>query len=292
MINTHILAQEFEYLEPKTIEEAIQYLAKHGKKAKVIAGGTDLLVKMKMEEIHPEVLINISRIPSLRYLVEERGLRIGSLTSFREVERSQVIKEKYTALFEAAQSVSSVQIKNMGTIGGNLCHASPAADSAPPLIALGAKVKLVERNRVRILALEEFFAGAGQTVLSPMELMVEIQVPGLPERTGSSFLKIGRVSADIAKVNVAVAIVRQGDICQDCRIALGAVAERPIRLLKVEELMIGERLTQSLVEEVSRKSSEETRPITDVRSTDWYRREVCKVLVRNAISVAWRRAGA
>src|SRR4030043_526955 len=142
MTNTHILVQEFEYLEPKTIEEAAQSLAKHGKKAKVIAGGTDLLVKMKMGEVHPEVLINLSRIPALRYLIEEKGFRLGALTTFRDLEKSRTIKGKYTALFEAARSVSSVQIKTMGTVGGNLCHGSPAADSAPPLIAFGAKVKL------------------------------------------------------------------------------------------------------------------------------------------------------
>ena len=290
MINTHILAQEFDYLEPKTIEEAIQFLAKHGKKAKVIAGGTDLLVKMKMGEVNPEVLINISRIPALRYLIEDKGIRMGALTPFRELEKSRVIKEKHTALFEAARSVSSVQIKMMGTVGGNLCHASPAADSAPPLIVLGGKVKLVERGRERILPVEEFFVGPGETVLSPKELLVEIQIPELPSKMGSAFLKMKRVSADLAKVSVAVAVVREGDVCKDCRIALGAVAKVPLRTKKGEEILKGKKVTENLIAKASNQIAQEIQPITDLRSTAWYRKEVTKVMVRDAIKLAWERA--
>jgi len=290
MTNTHILVQEFEYLEPKTIEEAAQYLAKHGEKARVIAGGTDLLVKMKMGEVHPEVLVNISRVPALRFLIEEKGIRIGALTSFRELEKCQVIRNKYTALFEAARSVSSVQIKSMGTVGGNLCHASPAADSAPPLIVFGAKVKLVGDKGERILPLEEFFVGPGETVLSPKELLVAIQIPELAPRTGSAFLKMTRVSADLSKVSVAVAILRDGDVCKGCRIALGAVAETPLRAKKAEEMLKGEKVKEALVEKASLQASQEIQPITDLRSTAWYRKEVAKVLVRDAINLAWKRA--
>ncbi len=291
MVNTHILTQEFEYLEPKTIEEALQSLAKHGKKAKVIAGGTDLLVRMKMEEVHPEVLINISRIPALRYLIEEKGIRIGALTSFRELEKSRVIKEKYTALFEAARSVSSVQIKTMGTVGGNLCHASPAADSAPPLLVFGGRVKLIDVERERILPLEEFYVGPGESVLSPNELLVEVQIPEPSGKMGSTFLKMSRVSADLAKVSVAVAIIREGVVCKDCRIALGAVAKTPLRTRKAEEILKGKRVTETLIEKTSHQVAQEIQPITDLRSTAWYRKEVTKVMVRDAINLAWSRAG-
>ena len=290
MINTHILAQEFDYLEPKTIEEAVRYLAKHGEKAKVIAGGTDLLVKMKMGEVNPEVLINISRVPALRYLIEDKGIRMGDLTPFRELEKSRVIKEKHTALFEAARSVSSIQIKMMGTVGGNLCHASPAADSAPPLIVFGGKVKLVGKGGERIVPLEDFFISPGESVLSPKELLVEIQIPELSSKTGSAFLKMKRVSADLSKVSVAVAILRDGDVCKDCRIALGAVAKIPLRAKKAEEMLKGEKAKEALIEKASLQASQEIQPITDLRSTAWYRKEVAKVLVRDAINLAWRRA--
>jgi carbon-monoxide dehydrogenase medium subunit len=291
VINTHILAQEFDYLEPKTIEEAAQYLAKHGAKARVIAGGTDLLVKMKMGEPHPQILINISRIPALRYVIEEKGFRLGALTTFRDLEKSRAIKERCTALFEAARSVSSVQIKTMGTIGGNLCHASPAADSAPPLIVLGGRVKLVESTGERVLPLEEFFIGPGEIVLSPKQLLVEIQIPELAGRTGSAFLKMGRVAADLSKVSVAVAMVREGEVCKDCRIAMGAVAKIPLRTRKSEAILKGKRVTEALIERASQEVNEEIQPITDLRSTAWYRREVAKVMTRNAIKLAWERAG-
>jgi len=290
MTNTNILIQDFEYLEPKTIEEAAQYLAKHGEKARVISGGTDLLVKMKMGELHPRILINISRIPALRYLIEEKGFRLGALTSFRDLEKSRAIKERCTALFEAARSVSSVQIKTMGTVGGNLCHGSPAADSAPPLIVLGGKVKLVENGSERILPVEDFFVGPGQTVLSPKEILVEIWIPESAVRMGSSFLKMGRVAADLSKVSVAVAMVREGDVCRDCRIAMGAVAKIPLRTKEGEAILNGKRVTEVLIERASQEVSKEIRPITDLRSTAWYRKEVAKVMTRNAIRTAWKRA--
>jgi CO/xanthine dehydrogenase FAD-binding subunit len=291
MTNTHILAQEFEYLEPKTIDEAAKCLAEYGKKARVIAGGTDLLVKMKMGGVYPEVLINLSRIPALRYLIEEKGFRLGALTTFRDLEKSRTIKGKYTALFEAARSVSSVQIKTMGTIGGNLCHGSPAADSAPPLIVLRGKVKLIEDGRERTLPVEEFFVGPGETVLSPKELLVEIQIPESADRMGSAFLKIGRVAADLSKVSVAVAMVREGDVCKDCRIALGAVAKTPLRAPKGEEMLNGRKVTERLIEKTGEQVSLEIQPITDPRSTAWYRKEVAKVMTRDAIKLAWKRAG-
>lgn len=290
MVNTHILSHPFEYVEPKTIEEAIQYLATYGEKAKVIAGGTDLIVQMKMDKVHPAYLINIAKLPALRYLIEENGLRISALTPFREVEKSKIIKKRYVALHEAAQSVSSVQIKNMGTIGGNLCNASPAADSAPPLIAFGAKVKLAEGNRERVLTLEEFFIGPGKTVLSSKELLIEIQVPELTSQTGSAFLKMIRVSADLAKISAAVVVTREKDLCRDCKIVLGSVAEVPLRTKEAEKILIGKKFKEDLVQKASFSVSDEIKPINDMRSTAWYRREVSKVLVRDAINLAWERA--
>jgi carbon-monoxide dehydrogenase medium subunit len=291
MVNTHILSQEFEYFEPKTIEEAALLLATHGEKAKVVAGGTDLLVQMKMERLHPEYLISIAKIPALHYIIEENGLRIGTLTPFREVERSPTIKNKYLALAEAARSVSSVQIKNMGTLGGNLCHGSPAADSAPPMIAFGAKVKLVGANHERMIPLEDFFLGPGETVLTPGELLVEVQVPELSLQTGSAFLKMARVSADLAKVNVAVVIRRENNFCKECRIVLGAVAKTPLRAKKAEEILKEEGFGADIVKQVSDVASEEIQPITDIRSNAWYRKEVSRILVRDAIGLAWSRAG-
>ncbi|MDI7259502.1 MAG: xanthine dehydrogenase family protein subunit M [Thermodesulfobacteriota bacterium] len=290
MVNTHILANEFGYIEPRTIDEALQYLADYGEKTRIIAGGTDLLVQMKTGKICPQYLLNISKIPALRYLIKEKSLRIGALTAFRELERSQVIRERYTALFEAAKSVSSVQIKNMGTVGGNLCNASPAADSAPPLLVFGGKVKLVDVRQERTLPLEKFFIGPGKTVLTPEEFLLEVEVDGGEDRTGSAFKKMGRVSADLSKVSVAVAIVRKGNVCEECRIALGAVAGVPMRARSGEEILKGEKMKESLIENASLQVAQEISPIDDIRSTAWYRKEVAKVIVQDAIRLAWERA--
>jgi carbon-monoxide dehydrogenase medium subunit len=178
----------------------------------------------------------------------------------------------------------------MGTLGGNLCHGSPAADSAPPLIAFGARVKMIEGDKERVLPLESFFIGPGKTLLNREELMVEIQIPKPEANTGSAFLKLGRVSADLAKISIAVAVVREGDFCKDCRIVLGAVAEKPLRTIEAEKILRGKNFNKNLLNRTEQQVLEEIRPITDVRSNLWYRREVSKVLVRNAINLAWERA--
>jgi len=289
MANTRILAQEFDYFEPKTIEEAVSLLASHQGRARPIAGGTDLLVWMKMGRMIPQCLINISRIPALRFLIEDKGLRIGALTSFRELEKSLLIERKYTALYEAARSVTSVQIKNMGTIGGNLCNASPAADSGPPLIALGGKARLLDETHERFLPLEEFFVGNGETALSDRELLVEVQVPEFSGPAGSAFIKMARVAADLAKISIAAMVIREGEVCKDCRIAMGGVAKTPLRLRRTEEVFRGKRFGPEIVERAGLEASEEIQPRSR-RSTAFYKKEVTKVLIRDAMNLSWARA--
>ena len=289
MANSHILSQEFEYFEPRTVEEALSLLGKYEGKARVIAGGTDLLVWMKMGRASPEYLINISRIPALRYLITDKGLRIGTLTPFREVEKHGLIQKKYTAFYEAAKAVTSVQIKNMGTIGGNLCNASPAADSAPPLIAFGGQVRLVKDQKERVISLEEFFVGNGVTCLSPKELLVEVLLAEPPGPTGSAFIKVARVAADLAKISIAARVVRDGKSCQDCGIAMGGVAKVPMRLNKTEEILRGRKFDPALVEKAGQVAADEIQPRSR-RSTSFYKKEVTKVLIRDAFNLAWERA--
>ena len=291
MINTHILSDQFEYIEPHSVEEAVKWMAAYKGKAKFMAGGTDVIVQMKMGRAHPEAIIDLSRIPGLRYLIVEDGLRIGVLTTFRQIERDGFIQRRYTALHEAAKAVTSIQIKTMGTLGGNLCHGSPAADSAPPLIGFGARVKMIEGDKERVIPLETFFTGPGETLLNREELMVEIQVPEPGANTGSAFLKLGRVSADLAKISVAVVIEREQDLCRDCKMVMGSVAEIPLRTKEAEKILIGKKFKEDLVQKASLQVSEDIKPINDIRSTAWYRKEVSKVLVRDAINLAWERAG-
>ena len=289
MPNSRVLTQEFDYYEPRTVEEVLSLLATHKEKAKPIAGGTDLLVWMKMERINPPCLVNIAKVPGLRFLIEDRGLRIGPLTTFQEVEKDPLIRHRYTALHEAARSVTSVQIKNMGTIGGNLCNASPAADSAPPLIAFGAKARIGDVNQERFLPLEDFFVDNGQTVLRAEELLLEVQVPEPASFTGSAFVKIGRVAADLAKISIAVMVVSEGRLCKECRIAMGGVAKVPLRLRRTEEVLKGKVPGSDLLEKAGVTASQEIQPRSR-RSTAFYKQEVTKVLVRACFTRAWTRA--
>jgi carbon-monoxide dehydrogenase medium subunit len=291
MTNSHILSQEFDYAEPRTVEEALSLLDGSEEKTRVVAGGTDLLVQMKMGKIVLGHLVSLARIPGLRYLIVDRGLRIGALTSFRQIEKEAVIREKYTALYEAARSVTSVQIKHMGTLGGNLCNASPAADSAPALLVLAAEVKLATRKGERQVPVDQFFAGPGETILTTNELLIEVEVPEVLPGTGSAFLKMGRISADLAKVSVAAMIVREGEVIQGCRIAMGSVAKTPLRMLETERVLIGKEWNDDLIDRAGDHASQEIEPITDIRSTAGYRRELTKVLVRDALKIAWKRAG-
>jgi CO/xanthine dehydrogenase FAD-binding subunit len=291
LVNSRILAHEFEYIRAQTVPEAVALLSRYGERARPIAGGTDLLVQMKMERLAPEFLIDIRRIPELHGISQHEGLRIGATTSLREVQASPVIQETYTALAEAARQVGHVQVRTMGTIGGNISNASPAADSVPPLLVFDAKVKLTNPTGSRVLPLDTFFVGPGETVLSRGELLVEIQLPPLPRNTGSAFLKIGRTRVDLAKVSVAVALEREGEDIRACHIALGAVAEKPLRAREAEAILAGERYSEALIQEASQQVTKEIRPITDVRSTAGYRTGAAKTLVADGLRLAWQRAG-
>lgn len=290
--NTKILAQEFEYFEPESVDEALELLSLYKGQARVIAGGTDLLVKMKRELISPEALISLSRISALKCFNEdEKMLRIGAAVTLFQAESNSTVARSYSALYEALRSMAAPAIRNMGTIGGNLANASPAADTAPPLLVYNSRLKLRSKKGERIVPLEEFFLGPGSTVLSPEELIIEIQVPFLEASEGSSFLKLGRVSADIAKINVAVYLRREGERCALCRIALGSVAPTPLRIYSAEKLAEGEIFTESLIKKVARECQEKIRPIDDVRSTREYRIWVSAVLVEEALRAAWLRSG-
>ncbi len=290
MTNSHILINRFEYLEPASLEEAVTLLAQYGRRARVLAGGTDLLVHMKMERVAPEALISIARIPGLDRIALQNGqVHIGALATVRAVECASLVRERYPALTDACASFSTTQVQTMGTIGGNLANGSPAADSAPALIVLGACVEIAGPDQKRRLPLEEFFVAPGRTVLQDGELLTEIVLPQPKDGTGSAFLKIARVAADIAKASGAVMMTREGDRIADCRIAFGSVAPRPIRTRKAELMLIGQRFSNDLMERASQIAAEEVTPIDDVRSQAWYRREAVRVLAFDGLNRAWQR---
>ncbi len=285
---------KFEYLAPRNIEEALFMLFQYGEEAKVIAGGTDLLLKMKKREITPQYLIGLKGIQGLNYIeyTEARGLRIGPLTTIHAIETSPVVNERFPALAQAAYSMASAQIRNMGTVMGNICSAVPSADTAPPLIALGAKLRVAShKNGERSIPVEKLFAGPAETVLNPDELVLEVQVPKPAAHTGSAYFKHTLRSAmDLAIVGVAAVVTSGSRTCKDIRIALGAVAPTPIRAKKAEKVLKGKAFTSRSVGQAAQAAAAESRPITDIRGSIEYRRGIVEVLTRRALNQAWAEA--
>lgn len=283
---------EFEYIAPKSMREAISLLNRYDGKARVIAGGTDLLIQMRNKTINPEYVIDITEIPGLDQINYDgkEGLRIGALTTFRALEKSSKIHRKYPVIAKAASQLGSMAIRNVATIGGNLCNAAPSAESAPALMGLSASVKIVGTVGERVVPLEDFFTGPAGTVLKEGELLVEIQVPILPTNTRGIYLKHSmRGGIDLAIVNVAVVVTLgfQNEICEDIKIVLGAVAPTPMRARKAEAVLRGKNFNEALMNKTAQIASEEARPISDVRASAEYRKEMVEVFTRRAIREAF-----
>ncbi len=292
MTNSHILVNAFDYYEPETVAEAAALLAQHNGRARLMAGGTDLLVQMKVERLAPEAVISLNRIPGLdRIEVQEKALCIGARASILSIERHPLVRTHYQALAEACANFSSTQVQTMGTIGGNLGNASPAADSAPSLLAFGAMLTLAGPGGERTLPLDEFFLGPGKAVLQPSELITAVTLPQPQAGTGSAFAKVSRVTNDIAKANCAVMLVRgAGGRILDCRLAFGSVAPTPIRAPRAEALLTGQVWSEALADAAAEAAAAEVTPIDDVRSTAAYRREAVRVMVSDGLRWAWQRA--
>ena len=284
----------FEYFEPRTIEEASNILFMYGDKAKPLAGGLDLVPRMRGHCIQPDYVVSIGAIPGLDYIKDdgEGGLRIGAMASIRSIETEPLIQKGFMVLYEAANSIAHVQVKTMGTAVGNLCVATPASDIAVASFVLGAEVRTVSPVQERTISLENFFTGVNRTVLGPGEIVTEIYLPGLSAGTGSAFLKLVRTAGDAAKVNVAVRVMITDGICKEVILALGSVAPTTIRARKAEELLRGQRIDRDIIEATAKAVTEEAKPITDLRSTAEYRKEVTRVLVSRALVKAIARAKA
>jgi carbon-monoxide dehydrogenase medium subunit len=284
----------FEHHAATSIPEALDLLARYAGKAEVYAGGTDLLVAMKKREKTPEHLIDLKGIAEMRGIQsnDQKGIHIGSLTTLAELERSSVVKEKFAALWDAVNEMASPQIRTLGTIGGNLCGAVPSADTAPPLIALGASVKMVGPDGDRSVLVENFFKGPKESVLRKNELLKEISIPNPAEFSSGCYIKLMRRNAlDLALVGVAayLRLDSNGKICKEARIALGAVAPTPIRVQQAEEVLIDGPIDIARAGEAGRVASQVCRPITDIRSTSGYRCSMVEVLTRRAVLEAHRR---
>ncbi len=283
----------FDYFAPQKLGEATSLLRRHGKKASCLAGGTDLLLRMERRVVSPNVLIDLKKVRELRGIKAiGKGLIIGALTPMEEIASSRLVQRRYGIVGHAASLVGSLQTRNRATVGGNLCNASPAADTATPLIALSAKAKIAGSGKQRVVPLEEFFVGPGKTCMKPNELLKELFIPSPPTRSGGSFQRCTRTAMDIALVNCSVYLTldSKGGTVKDVRIALGAVAPIPLRAKPAEEFLKGKNPDQETIEETANRAAEFSKPIDDVRSSAHYRREMVRVLTRRALQEAVKRA--
>ena len=284
----------FEYHTPLTIEDALGLLSKYGENGRVLAGVTDLLVALKFRRDTPEHLINLKAIEDLKGIsTDEPGLiKIGALTTLGDIERLEIVREKLPVLWDAVRVMASVQIRNLGTVGGNLCSAWPSADSAPPLIALGAAVKIKGANGERTVPVEDFFQGPGKIDKKRDEILAEIQIPVPKENSSGAYYKLMRRNAmDLAIVGVAAQIEldSSGEKCNSARIALGAVAPTPVRATKSEEAIINKPFDADTAAEAGQIASENVSPRSSIRASGEYRKEMVGVQVKKALMKSFAR---
>ena len=279
-----------EYIKPTSINEAVSLLAIYGEKGIALAGGTDILVD-KPSDV--EYLVDITGLP-LDYIKKGKdGVRIGALSTFSSVETSDLLRnEPYSILVEAARKMGSTAIRNVATVGGNICNAVPSAEFPPALTALDARVKIVGSDGDRILPLEKFFKGIRKTDLKTGEIVTEIQIPRLPPCTGTAFFNISRSSVDMSTVIVAVRVTMgKNGVCQKAKIAIGGGIGSTCFLSKACKLLQDEKIEDQLIEKVALTISAELKPRpTSIRGSPVFKKEVVKVLVKRALSQALAKA--
>ena len=283
-----MIIPEFEYVSPQSLPEACALLAQYGESAKVLAGGSDLLVKMKDGLMKPAYLVSLKNLDSLKAIRYENGtgVIIGALATHNEVMTHSLLQEKYRSVCEAAHTMAADQIRNIGTVGGNLVNAVPSADLPPILIALDALARIVGPDREKTILLEDFFLGPGKTVLGSDEILAEIIIPDQPT-TGSNYIKFGlRRAGALAVVGVASSVTVRDATCQDVRIVLGAVAPMPMRAREAENMLRGKKLSQELIDEAGTIAAAESKPINDIRGSIEYRRNLVKVLTKRSLKAA------
>ncbi|MBQ11257.1 MAG: dehydrogenase [Planctomyces sp.] len=281
----------FEYLEARTLRQAISLAQRHGDKARIVAGSTDFLVRWRTGFWQPDYVINIQRVPGLSRVSysAQNGLRIGALVTVQTLESHPVVRRRYPALAAAAASFAGVQVRNLATVGGNACNASPAGDTLPALLAFDAQCRIAGPDGERTIPLDQFFTGPGRTVLTQGEILVELRLPPPLPDTGSLYIKHSpRGAMDIATVGAASVVTLQdrGSVCREVRIALGAVAPTPIRAYAAEDLLRGQSITPELIVRVAQEAESRVNPIDDIRGTAVHRKAMVGVLTQRTLEKA------
>ena len=283
----------FEYTAPDSLDEAIALLAKHGDKAALIAGATDMMQRMKIGEAEvPDCIVSLSKLHDLAYInVADGAVAIGALTLLSDIERSEAIQKQYAVLAEAAASIGSPQIRNRGTLAGNVCSASPAADAAVALLALDARVKIAGSDGEKQIDIGDFFTGPRESCLEATQIVTEIALPA-KGWSGSSYQRTGlRRAMDCCVASAAAALIVNADgEISDARVALGAMAPTPIRVPAAEEALTGQVVGEELLAEVAAAASAAAQPISDIRGSAEYRKDLAGVLARRAVATAYKRS--
>ncbi|MDR7434233.1 MAG: xanthine dehydrogenase family protein subunit M [Armatimonadota bacterium] len=281
----------FEYYAPATVEEALQLLRELGPEAKLLAGGHSLLPMMKLRLSTPKALVDIGRIPDLRYIREEGNtLAIGATTTHWMIESSEVVRNRVPLLAEAAGRIGDVQVRNMGTIGGSLAHADPAADYPAAILALEAEIVAQGPRGKRSIPAAEFFKGLFTTALEPDELLVEVRIPVPVEKSGAAYLKFPHPASGFAVVGCAALLTLDGGRCQKARVAFTGVTEKAFRDRAVEDALTGKAPDEKTIASASQKAAEGVEPLSDIFASAEYRKHLAKVFARRALMAAASRA--
>ncbi len=273
---------DYEYLKPASLDEVFDLMKKHGSKAELVAGGTDVMVFIKQGNHSPEVLISLRGLTDLCYIQKNSAYHIGALATHRMLEQSQLVKEELTALQQGSSQVGSIQVRNMGTLGGNICNAAPSADTAAPLLVLDAVAVLQSPEGQRRVPIEEFFIGPSETVKKNDEVLVEIEIPSEMGRFKTAYCKHARRQAmTLPIIGVSVGILLEKDVIADARIALTVAAPTPIRVRQAEDFLKGKPFEEGVLKEAGEiaSSPECCMPRDSLRCEGWYREEMVRILI-------------
>lgn len=281
------------YFEPTTVAECCQILKEYGNDGKIIAGGTDIVPRLKNKIWSPKAVIGIWNIPQISDItVDSKGLELGAAAPLRKISLKKALDKDYRVIMEAAGNVSSMQVRNVATIGGNACNASPSADAVQGLMVMDAVAVIEGLHGTREVSIEDFFTGPGKTVLEEGEMLVKFKVPVPKPGTGAVYKKFAiRGDTDISIVGVGCRVTLQEDgTIEEARISMAAVAPKPIRGLEVEKMLVGKKLTKELLQEAGEAAANSCTPISDQRASSEYRREMIRVWTRHALEEAEERA--
>ena len=284
--------RKFKYYEPRGLEEALLLLERLGPTAAVLAGGTDLVPLMKQKAIKPKHLINVKHLRELDFIRGDSVLEIGALATISAIEKSDFLQKKCPLLTNTAGRMAYVQVRNIGTIGGNICNASPAADFAPVLMVLDATVEIASVNGEKSASINSFFLNPGETILDKNEMITRFWIPRTGERTRCIFRKVPSGNSSglaIASVAVLSSVDEVSGVVREARIAVGSMAPTPIRCFKTEKLLVGEKISDEILNIASQKIVEETGPISDIRGSKEYRIHLIKVMTKDALTDIYRR---